>query len=94
MKHRSEPRGAGARPEDAGHHRRPDATGSEASKDRLSLARASNVRDYLRNLGVDPNRMIVNVRSEREPIASNDTAGGRAQNRRVEILLSEPTARG
>ena len=71
-----------------------DATGSEAGKDRLSLARASNVRDYLRNLGVDPNRMIVNGRGEREPIASNDTAGGRAQNRRVEILLSEPTARG
>jgi flagellar motor protein MotB len=38
--------------------------------------------------------MIVNGRGEREPIASNDTAAGRAQNRRVELLLSEPTARG
>jgi flagellar motor protein MotB len=52
------------------------------------------MRDYLRNLGVDPNRMIVIGRGEREPIASNDTARGRAQNRRVEILLSKPTARG
>lgn len=38
--------------------------------------------------------MIVNGRGEREPIASNDTASGRGQNRRVEILLSEPTVRG
>ena len=71
-----------------------DATGSEATNDRLSLDRAINVRDYLRNLGVDPNRMIVNGRGECEPIASNDTAAGRMQNRRVEILLSEPTVRG
>ena len=63
-------------------------------RSRLSLDRAINVRNYLRNLGVDPNRMIVIGRGEREPIASNDTASGRAQNRRVEILLSEPTARG
>ena len=38
--------------------------------------------------------MIVNGRGECEPIASNDTAAGRMQNRRVEILLSEPTVRG
>jgi outer membrane protein OmpA-like peptidoglycan-associated protein len=38
--------------------------------------------------------MIVIGRGEREPIASNDTASGWAQNRRVEILLSGPTARG
>jgi outer membrane protein OmpA-like peptidoglycan-associated protein len=38
--------------------------------------------------------MIVIGRGEREPIASNDTASGWAQNRRVEILLGGPTARG
>jgi outer membrane protein OmpA-like peptidoglycan-associated protein len=71
-----------------------DSTGSERTNDRLSLQRAINVRDYLRNDGVDPSRMIVNGRGEREPIASNDSAAGRAQNRRVEILLSEPNANG
>jgi hypothetical protein len=37
--------------------------------------------------------MIAIGRGEREPIASNDAAIGRAQNRRAEILLGEPTAR-
>ena len=69
-----------------------DATGSEALNDRLSLDRAINVRDYLRSQGVDPAHMIVNGRGEREPIASNETQSGRARNRRVEILLSEPQA--
>lgn len=67
-----------------------DATGSEPLNNRLSLDRAANVRDYLRAQGVDPSRMIVNGRGESEPIAANDTAAGRAQNRRVEILLSQP----
>ena len=71
-----------------------DSTGSELLDNRLSLDRAINVRDYLRNLGVDPGRMIVNGRGERDPVASNDTAAGRAQNRRVEILLSRSSARG
>lgn len=71
-----------------------DSTGSELLDNRLSLDRAINVRDYLRNLGVDPGRMIVNGRGERDPVASNDTAAGRAQNRRVEILLSQSSARG
>jgi outer membrane protein OmpA-like peptidoglycan-associated protein len=69
-----------------------DSSGSEALNDKLSLDRAVNVRDYLRAQGVDPARMIVNGRGEREPVADNDTASGRAQNRRVEILLSEPRA--
>jgi outer membrane protein OmpA-like peptidoglycan-associated protein len=71
-----------------------DSVGGEELNNRLSLDRAANVRDYLHNHGVDPGRMIVNGRGELQPIASNDTAVGRAQNRRVEIFLSEPAARG
>ena len=53
----------------------------------------SSVREYLRTRGVDPSRIMVNGRGESQPIASNDTAQGRAENRRVEVFLSEP-ARG
>ena len=59
---------------------------------RLSLDRAASVRDYLRSRGLDTSRMIINGRGENEPMASNDTQVGRAQNRRVEIYLSEPQA--
>ena len=71
-----------------------DSTGSEAVNDRLSLERAANVRDYLRRQGVDPTHIIVNGRGERDPVASNDSVAGRAQNRRVEILLNQPRANG
>lgn len=70
-----------------------DNLGGEGLNNRLSLDRASSVREYLRAHGVDPSRIMVNGRGEAEPISSNDTAAGRAENRRVEIFLSEP-ARG
>jgi len=70
-----------------------DSVGGDELNNRLSLDRAVNVRDYLRYRGVDPGHMIVNGRGETQPIASNDTAFGRAENRRVEIYLSEPTSR-
>jgi outer membrane protein OmpA-like peptidoglycan-associated protein len=70
-----------------------DNVGGEALNNRLSLERAASVRDYLRTHGVDTSRVVVNGRGEAEPIASNDSAAGRAENRRVEIFLSEP-ARG
>ena len=67
-----------------------DSTGSAAMNDRLSLERAANVRDYLTGRGIDAARVMANGRGENEPIASNETASGRAQNRRVEMYLSEP----
>jgi outer membrane protein OmpA-like peptidoglycan-associated protein len=67
-----------------------DSTGSAATNDRLSLERAANVRDYLTGRGIDGSRVLANGRGENEPIATNETASGRAQNRRVEIYLSEP----
>lgn len=69
-----------------------DSTGSDAINDPLSVQRATSVRNYLSNRGVDPARTEVQGRGSREPVADNTTEAGRAMNRRVEIFLSEPAA--
>lgn len=66
-----------------------DNTGSDAVNDPLSLQRAQSARNYLASRGVDPNRIAIAGRGEREPIADNGTEAGRARNRRVEIFLGE-----
>ncbi len=66
-----------------------DNVGSDAVNDPLSLARARSTRDYLAARGVSASRITIEGRGEREPVASNATAQGRAQNRRVEIFLAE-----
>jgi outer membrane protein OmpA-like peptidoglycan-associated protein len=66
-----------------------DATGSDAINDPLSVARANSTRDFLVTRGVAASRIATAGRGEREPIASNDTDAGRAQNRRVEIFVAE-----
>jgi len=53
----------------------------------LSKKRAASVRDYLVSQGVDASKMVATGRGESMPIASNNTKAGRAQNRRVEILI-------
>ena len=62
-----------------------DSLGSERYNEVLSLRRAQAVADYLRQTGVAPDRIGVAGAGEGRPVASNDTEGGRAQNRRVEI---------
>lgn len=69
-----------------------DATGSDATNDALSLQRAQATRSYLASRGVDPSRIMVAGRGEREPVADNSTDAGRARNRRVEIFLGERVA--
>jgi outer membrane protein OmpA-like peptidoglycan-associated protein len=66
-----------------------DSTGSDAINDPLSVARANSTRDYLVTRGVAASRIATAGRGEREPVASNDTEAGRAQNRRVEIFIAE-----
>lgn len=66
-----------------------DNTGSDAVNDPLSLQRAQSAMNYLASRGVDPNRIAIAGRGEREPIADNGTEAGRARNRRVEIFLGE-----
>jgi outer membrane protein OmpA-like peptidoglycan-associated protein len=68
----------------AGHT---DNVGSDAYNQQLSTQRANAVAAYLNGNGVMQQRMIVVGAGETRPIASNDTDGGRAQNRRVEITI-------
>ncbi len=64
-----------------------DSTGSAALNNSLSLMRANSVSNYLRIKGVDANRIVANGYGSSNPVASNSTAYGREQNRRVEIVL-------
>ena len=66
-----------------------DNTGSDAVNDPLSVERANATRDFIAARGVAPGRISTAGRGEREPITSNDTPAGRAQNRRVEIYIAE-----
>ncbi|MCU0939265.1 MAG: OmpA family protein [Burkholderiaceae bacterium] len=61
----------------------------DAINNPLSVARANATRDYLAGRGVAAQRISTSGRGSREPIASNDTDAGRAQNRRVEIFVME-----
>lgn len=62
-----------------------DNVGSDATNDRLSVQRAQAAGSFLISQGVAQSRITTVGRGEREPVASNDTEAGRAQNRRVEI---------
>jgi outer membrane protein OmpA-like peptidoglycan-associated protein len=62
-----------------------DNTGSAAINTRLSRARAIAVQTYLARKGVAPTRMQARGYGPASPVASNTTAAGRAQNRRVEL---------
>ncbi|MCP5275267.1 MAG: OmpA family protein [Burkholderiales bacterium] len=66
-----------------------DSTGSDAVNNPLSINRAASTRNYLVSQGIAANRIHIDGRGEYEPIASNDTAEGRARNRRVEIYMFE-----
>lgn len=68
-----------------------DATGSEESNLKLSLERASAVATYVSSRGVDARRFYIDGRGEAQPIASNSSEAGRAQNRRVEIRIAPIT---
>lgn len=66
-----------------------DSTGTDAVNQPLSIDRAAHTRDYLAQRGVSSNRIAIEGRGSREPIASNTDASGRARNRRVEIYVAE-----
>ena len=58
----------------------------------LSSRRADNVVAYFRGQGVNPNILSAKGFGDTHPVASNDTPQGRAQNRRIEIVLEGPGA--
>jgi outer membrane protein OmpA-like peptidoglycan-associated protein len=65
-----------------------DSVGSEASNQQLSERRATSVRDYLTSAGIPPASVTAKGLGETLPVATNDTASGRQQNRRVELVVS------
>jgi outer membrane protein OmpA-like peptidoglycan-associated protein len=65
-----------------------DDTGSEAYNQRLSEQRADAVRDHIVHGGVGSERLQARGMGETRPVASNETADGRTQNRRVEIQIA------
>lgn len=64
-----------------------DSTGGDSYNQMLSERRASSVRDFLLNRGIEPRRTRAVGYGERYPISTNNTAAGREQNRRVELTL-------
>lgn len=65
-----------------------DNTGSDAINDPLSRNRAQSVASFLQSQGVAGSRLTTAGHGSRQPVASNTTPEGRAQNRRVEILIN------
>jgi outer membrane protein OmpA-like peptidoglycan-associated protein len=66
-----------------------DATGSDAGNLRLGAERAEAVRRYLSKAGVPLNRMSTISYGKDAPVAPNNTRAGRAQNRRVVVVVLE-----
>ena len=62
-----------------------DSVGSDAYNQKLSVRRSEAVKAYLVTKGVEKNRVYTEGKGEKQPVADNKTAEGRAKNRRVEI---------
>jgi len=66
-----------------------DSTGNDRINDPLSLRRAEAVKSYLVDRhSIDPNRIATEGHGSREPVASNETSEGRAENRRAVVIIS------
>jgi outer membrane protein OmpA-like peptidoglycan-associated protein len=65
-----------------------DSNGGDALNQRLSEARAQNVKDYLVSQGVQGDSVTSKGFGKENPIASNETSAGRQENRRVELVVS------
>jgi outer membrane protein OmpA-like peptidoglycan-associated protein len=65
-----------------------DSNGGDALNQRLSEARAGNVKDYLVSQGVQGDSVTSKGFGKESPIASNETSAGRQENRRVELVVS------
>ena len=65
-----------------------DNTGSASVNERISLQRAESVASYLESRGIKASRIHSEGKSFNNPVADNDTAEGRAKNRRVEVYVT------
>jgi OOP family OmpA-OmpF porin len=68
-----------------------DSIGTVAYNEQLSVRRANAVKEYMVSEGIDPGLISVKGMGKADPVASNATAAGRAQNRRVEISVALET---
>jgi outer membrane protein OmpA-like peptidoglycan-associated protein len=68
-----------------------DSTGSSTKNRKLSQERADAVKDYLVDHGIDASRIEARGVGSSRPLANNTTATGRAQNRRVDIIVQPRT---
>jgi outer membrane protein OmpA-like peptidoglycan-associated protein len=66
-----------------------DNVGSTATNQSLSEKRANAVRDYLVSAGISGDHITATGKGEESPIATNKTAAGRQQNRRVELVITQ-----
>src|SRR5690349_9845829 len=71
-----------------------DSVGSDTYNQRLSVRRAEAVKSYLVSKGIERNRVYTEGKGEKQPVADNKTAEGRAKNRRVEIEVVGTRAAG
>jgi OmpA-OmpF porin, OOP family len=62
-----------------------DSIGSDEYNQSLSVRRAESVKAYMVSKGLEPNRVYTEGKGEKQPVANNSTADGRAKNRRTEI---------
>ena len=62
-----------------------DSIGTDQYNERLAIRRAESVKSYLVSKGVPADRVYVEGKGEKQPVADNKTSEGRAKNRRVEI---------
>ena len=62
-----------------------DSVGADAYNQRLSVRRAESVKAYLVSKGIERNRIYTEGKGEKQPVADNRNAEGRAKNRRVEV---------
>jgi len=62
-----------------------DSVGTDEYNQKLSIRRAESVKAYLESKGVESNRVYTEGKGEKQPVADNKSADGRAKNRRVEI---------
>jgi outer membrane protein OmpA-like peptidoglycan-associated protein len=66
--------------------------GSEDYNQALSERRADSVKSYLAEQGIGAMRLSASGKGESDAVGSNDSSTGRQQNRRVEVIISNPSA--
>ena len=71
-----------------------DSVGADTYNQKLSVRRAEAVKAYLVSKGIEKNRVYTEGKGEKQPVADNKTAEGRAKNRRVEIEVVGTRAAG